>query len=164
GGVLAVAEAATRAQIDRLICPVDSAAEAALAGVEPVPARHLAEAVAYLRGETKLEWVGSNGHVPEVRLPDLADVRGHERARQALEDGVVAIARAAGAAVFPARFQVVGTMNLCACGARGDPGAECSCSPQRVASFRDKLSRALLDRFDLVITVPRPRAVELAAA
>src|SRR3954468_7942911 len=44
GGVLAVAEAATRAAIDRLICPVDSAAEAALAGVQPVPARHLAEA------------------------------------------------------------------------------------------------------------------------
>ena len=28
---------------------------------------------------------------------------------------------------------------------------------------RDKLSRALLDRVDLVVTVPRPRAVELAA-
>ena len=55
-------------------------------------------------------------------------------------------------------------MNLCPCGARGDPGAECSCSPQRLAAFRDKLSRALLDRFDLVITVPRPRALELAAA
>ena len=39
----------------------------------------------------------------------------------------------------------------------------CSCSPQRLASFRDKLSRALLDRFDLVVTVPRPRAEELAA-
>ena len=49
-------------------------------------------------------------------------------------------------------------MNLCPCGARGDPGAECSCSPQRLAAFRDKLSRALLDRFDLVVTVPRPRA------
>ena len=54
-------------------------------------------------------------------------------------------------------------MNLCPCGARGDPGVECSCSPQRLASFRDKLSRALLDRFDLVVTVPRPRADELAA-
>jgi magnesium chelatase family protein len=54
-------------------------------------------------------------------------------------------------------------MNLCPCGARGDPSIECSCSPQRLASFRDKLSRALLDRFDIVVTVPRPRAGELAA-
>ena len=54
-------------------------------------------------------------------------------------------------------------MNLCPCGARGDPGAECSCSTQRLAAFRDKLSRALLDRFDLVVTVPRPRGTELAA-
>ena len=45
----------------------------------------------------------------------------------------------------------------------GDPAAACSCSPQRLAAFRDKLSRALLDRFDLVVTVPRPRAEELAA-
>jgi len=54
-------------------------------------------------------------------------------------------------------------LNLCPCGARGDPGAECSCSAQRLAAYRDKLSRALLDRFDLVIAVPRPRSVELAA-
>jgi magnesium chelatase family protein len=53
-------------------------------------------------------------------------------------------------------------MNLCPCGARGDPGAECSCSPQRLARYRDKLSRALLDRFDLVLAVPRARAHELA--
>jgi magnesium chelatase family protein len=52
-------------------------------------------------------------------------------------------------------------MNLCPCGGRGDPSAECSCSPQRLAAFRDKLSRALVDRFDLVVTVPRPRAQEL---
>ena len=31
--------------------PPRSAAEAALAGIEPVPLRHLAEAAAYLRGE-----------------------------------------------------------------------------------------------------------------
>jgi magnesium chelatase family protein len=54
-------------------------------------------------------------------------------------------------------------MKLCPCGARGDPAASCSCSPQRLAAYRDKLSRALLDRFDLVVTMPRPRAVELAA-
>jgi len=52
-------------------------------------------------------------------------------------------------------------MNLCPCGARGDRGAQCSCSPQRVAAYRARLSRALLDRFDLVITAPRPRASDL---
>jgi magnesium chelatase family protein len=86
-----------------------------------------------------------------------------EALRQPLEDGVVSIARAAGRAVFPARFQLVATMNLCPCGARGDPSAQCTCSAQRLGAYRDKLSRALLDRFDLVVAVPRPRAVELAS-
>jgi magnesium chelatase family protein len=65
--------------------------------------------------------------------------------------------------VFPARFQLVATMNLCPCGARGDSASSCSCSPQRLLAYRGKLSRALLDRFDLVVAVPRPRAVDLAA-
>ncbi|MEO8290387.1 MAG: YifB family Mg chelatase-like AAA ATPase [Gaiellaceae bacterium] len=84
-----------------------------------------------------------------------------EALRQPLEDGTIAISRVNGQAVFPARFVLIGTMNLCPCGARGDPAAECSCSPQRLAAYRDKLSRALLDRFDLVIQVPRARAAEL---
>src|SRR5439155_13036486 len=84
-----------------------------------------------------------------------------EALRQPLEDGVVSVARAAGQALFPARFQLVATMNLCPCGARGDPAAECPCSAARLAAYRDKLSRALLDRFDLLVTVPRPRAHEL---
>src|SRR3954447_5818458 len=56
------------------------------------------------------------------------------------------------------------TMNLCACGGRGDPAAQCTCSAQRLARYRDKLSRALLDRFDLVLAMPRVRGEELAAA
>ena len=51
---------------------------------------------------------------------------------------------------------------MCPCGARGDGAAECGCSSQRLAAYREKLSRALLDRFDLVLKVPRARAVELA--
>jgi magnesium chelatase family protein len=280
GGVLAVAEGARRLGLLRVLCPSESAAEAALAGVEPVPVRHLADAVAYLRGELEPDpVVPPRAHDPPP-LPDLADVRGQERARRALEiaaagghnlllagppgtgktmlgrrlpgllppltpeeslevtrihsvagllppeeplvtrapfraphhsastaavigggpgikpgeaslahrgvllldelaefarptlealrqpleDGVISIARAAGRAVFPARFQLVATMNLCPCGGRGDPSATCTCSPQRLSAYRDKLSRALLDRFDLVVTMPRPRASELAAA
>ncbi|HEY4413944.1 MAG TPA: magnesium chelatase domain-containing protein, partial [Gaiellaceae bacterium] len=85
GGVLGVAEGARRLGLERLLCPPESAAEAALAGVQPVPVAHLAEAVAYLRGELEPEDVPAPLEAEAPRLPDLADVRGQERARRALE-------------------------------------------------------------------------------
>jgi len=84
-GALAVAEGARRAGLERILCAAASAREAALAGIEPVPVRHLAEAVAYLRGEIDAPEAPNGAEPPAPLLPDLADVRGQERARRALE-------------------------------------------------------------------------------
>ncbi|HEY8236432.1 MAG TPA: ATP-binding protein, partial [Gaiellaceae bacterium] len=85
-GVLAAAEGAKEQGLSRLFCAAASASEAALAGIEPVPLHHLAEAASYLRGEWQPEPFDEPDELPVPDgLPDLADVRGQERARRALE-------------------------------------------------------------------------------
>jgi magnesium chelatase family protein len=74
--------------------------------------------------------------------------------RQPLEEGRVAIARAARTAVFPARFVLVGAMNPCPCGFAGDDRRECRCTPEQIARYRSKLSGPLRDRLDLTVEVP----------
>src|SRR3989440_10700107 len=81
GGGLAVAEGARRGGLSELLCPSDACDEAALAGIEPIPVRHLADAARYLRGDLKLEpYVPTNGRVVSTRGADLADGRGPDRA------------------------------------------------------------------------------------
>jgi magnesium chelatase family protein len=139
----------------------------ALVGVPPFRAPHHGASAAAIvgggvnprPGEASLAHRGVLflDELPEFPRPVL------ESLRQPLEDGVVSVARVGGRAVFPARFRLVATMNLCPCGARGDAALACSCPPARLAAYREKLSRALLDRFDLVVVMPRARAHELAA-
>ena len=74
--------------------------------------------------------------------------------RQPLEEGRVAVARAARTAVFPARFMLVGAMNPCPCGFAGDPSRECRCPPPVMTRYRDRLSGPLRDRLDLTVEVP----------
>src|SRR5215510_13877797 len=73
GGVLAAAEGARRAGLTKLLCSAACAPEAALAGVEPVPVRHLAQAVDYLRGDwvpPPVERLSFNGHDAEPAGPE----------------------------------------------------------------------------------------------
>ena len=143
------------------------AAGAGLVRVPPFRAPHHSSSVAGLigggagslrPGEVSLAHRGVLflDELPEFQRPVL------EALRQPLEDGVVSVVRVAARAVFPARFQLIAAMNLCPCGGRGDAAARCACTPERIQRYRQKLSRALLDRFDLAVTVPRPRGHELA--
>ncbi len=75
--------------------------------------------------------------------------------RQPLEEGTVTIARAAGTFTYPARFQLVASMNPCPCGYRGTRNAECRCDDAMVAKYVSKLSGPLLDRIDLQIEIAR---------
>jgi len=84
-----------------------------------------------------------------------------ETLRQPLEDGVVSIARLAGAVVYPARVMFIGAANPCPCGHHGDPGRACTCNPYSIQKYRARLSGPLLDRLDIHIEVPRLKQEEL---
>lgn len=84
-----------------------------------------------------------------------------EGLRQPLEDGRVVVTRASGSVEFPSRFTLVAAANPCPCGYEGDPRRQCQCLPQRVASYRGKLSGPVLDRIDIRLTVPRLARAEL---
>jgi magnesium chelatase family protein len=81
--------------------------------------------------------------------------------RQPLEEGVVTISRANANHTFPARFILIGALNPCPCGYRGDTTKTCSCSPNQVERYMNKLSGPLLDRIDLHLEVPRLSSQEL---
>jgi len=98
----------------------------------------------------------SLAHHGVLFLDEMLEFSRHvlEVLRQPLEEGRVAIARAARTAVFPARFMLVGAMNPCPCGFAGDPSRECRCAPPAMARYRERLSGPLRDRLDLTIEVP----------
>jgi len=86
-----------------------------------------------------------------------------EALREPLESGHICVSRAARRADFPARFQLVAAMNPCPCGWLGHANGKCRCTPDQVAKYRGKLSGPLLDRIDLMISVPALSDVELQA-
>ena len=75
--------------------------------------------------------------------------------REPMESGHIVVSRARERVRFPARFQLVAAMNPCPCGYLGEPSGKCSCTPDMVQRYRNKLSGPLLDRIDLHLTVAR---------
>jgi magnesium chelatase family protein len=94
-------------------------------------------------------------------LPEF-DRRVLEALREPLENGVVTISRAAGDAVYPARFQLIAAMNPCPCGFASDASGRCRCGDARIERYRARISGPLLDRIDLCIEVPAAAVDDLA--
>jgi magnesium chelatase family protein len=97
-------------------------------------------------------------------LDELPEFRRNvlEPLRQPLEERRLTVARATGAVVFPAAFQLVAAMNPCSCGWLGDASDQCRCTPPVIDRYRARVSGPLLDRIDLHVEVPRVAVASLA--
>lgn len=84
--------------------------------------------------------------------------------RQPMEEGDVVIARKGASVRFETAFQLVAATNACPCGYLDDRLKQCSCSPRSLERYRRRLSGPFLDRFDVVVGVPRVAADEMAGA
>lgn len=83
-------------------------------------------------------------------LPEY-DRKVREGLREPLENGVVCISRAKGRCEFPAKFQLVATMNPCPCGWRGHLKRRCRCTETQIQSYQARVSGPVLDRIDLFV-------------
>lgn len=84
--------------------------------------------------------------------------------RQPLESGTVTVHRAAGAAEFPARCQLLLAANPCPCGNAGQGTQPCECPPSTVRRYLARMSGPLLDRLDIRVRVPRVTTASIRAA
>jgi magnesium chelatase family protein len=98
----------------------------------------------------------SLAHRGVLFLDELPEFRRNvlECLREPLESGEVALRRAHLAVTYPARFQLVATMNPCPCGrySTARPGS-CSCDLEAVRRYRSRISGPLLDRIDMHVEV-----------
>ncbi len=76
-----------------------------------------------------------------------------EGMRQPLEDGVITISRASGSVTYPASFMLVASMNPCPCGNFGANNLKCTCTPNQIKKYKERISGPLLDRIDIQVEV-----------
>lgn len=84
-----------------------------------------------------------------------------EALREPLESGRVRLSRARQQLEYPAKFQLVATMNPCPCGFLGDATRDCRCTAEQVQRYRARVSGPLLDRIDMHLRVARPNPEDL---
>jgi magnesium chelatase family protein len=120
--------------------PHHSASAAAIVG----GGSHLARPGAISRAHGGVLFLDEAPEFPSAVLQTL---------RQPLEEGEIVLHRAAGAARYPARFQLVMAANPCPCGNFEGTGERCSCTPMARRRYFGRLSGPLLDRVDIHVDV-----------
>lgn len=80
--------------------------------------------------------------------------------RQPMEEKRVVVSRMHGSYEFPANCMVGAAMNPCKCGFYPDR-SRCSCTDQQVRRYLNRVSRPLLDRFDICVESGGPTYEEL---
>jgi magnesium chelatase family protein len=76
-----------------------------------------------------------------------------EALRQPLEERSITISRAKGTVTFPAQCMLVASMNPCPCGLGKNGG--CTCPERSIISYRQRLSKPIIDRIDIWINVAK---------
>ena len=96
--------------------------------------------------------------LPEFGRPVL------EALREPLENGQIAVTRAALRAQYPASFQLIAAMNPCPCGRLGENDGRCRCTDPQILRYRARVSGPLLDRLDMQVEVPPVGAADFSAS
>lgn len=82
--------------------------------------------------------------------------------REPLEEKVININRINNSYRLPSNFILIGAFNPCPCGLRvGGFDNGCSCSEIEIKRYSNRLSRALLDRIDLLTYVPKVKSEDI---
>ncbi|MFI4003242.1 YifB family Mg chelatase-like AAA ATPase [Clostridium perfringens] len=83
------------------------------------------------------------------------DRRTLECLREPMENGEITISRNAGSVTYPAEVMLIGAFNPCPCGnyLSGYEGRICTCSEYERIKYRNRLSKAMLDRIDIFTSV-----------
>ncbi|MDR0514209.1 MAG: YifB family Mg chelatase-like AAA ATPase [Coriobacteriaceae bacterium] len=130
-----------------------------LAGIRPFRSPHHSASFAGLVGGGSHPQPGevSLAHNGVLFLDELAEFKPStlQSIRQPMESGNIAITRAEGNIVFPARFLLVAASNPCPCGFYGDEERPCSCKLSQVMSYQNRIGGPLLDRIDIHIDIWR---------
>jgi magnesium chelatase family protein len=119
---------------------------------------HTASKVAIVGGGSLLTpWEISMAHKWILFFDELAEFPREvlEVLRQPLEDREIVISRAHWSVNYPAHFMFVWTMNPCKCWFYKDSKKHCKCSINEIKKYQSKISWPLLDRFDMILEIPR---------